>query len=432
MSVTSAFVGKEPQLGLRQTPSPFPNPPRNRQAIGRLWFWGPTPKADCSAATLAEIIADGSLSNAIFFLDTNVFTRELDISVWNALSRRRILIAPTVWKELLPWLKSPYCNNIVRNRVVSGIREQIRFANNKIDQSFETEIPPKSSDLPKLGVLFLTEDFKLHGYDYYLRLLALRKALGPIAYSYLRRELGRAPSNDEFLSEIQKQFGERAFLLARKGLAASNSPNKINDEHLVVMAILSAIMRGVETFIITRDRDVMEQFFKILHMMTQHYRAMLIADRYAANPEATPFRRVVLDRSDPDALAFSEPSILQFETTDREFNFLPTKFHFTNIYCLLIGDGPNGLRISTCSFCAETEMAKMLLTKAWTGGLNSEKLDGRNCVVTASPLSADNHKICVRIGKERVVNLGNFGKLGVRDFSDALLDNEIFTRQSIQ
>jgi len=143
---------------------------------------------------------------------------------------------------------------------------------------------PSSRDTPKIEVLFLSEDFTNHGYDYYLRLLALRKATGPLVTSVLSKRFGRIPTNDEFLAEVQSRLGRRGFLIAKKGLEAADSPNKLTDEHFVVMAILTAIMRGTEVLILTRDPDVLEQYVKLLCLMKEHYRAMLVAERYAASP----------------------------------------------------------------------------------------------------------------------------------------------------
>jgi hypothetical protein len=45
---------------------------------------------------------------------------------------------------------------------------------------------------------------------------------------------------------------------------------------------------------VTRDPDVLEQYAKLRTLMKEHYRAMLMAERYAANPAAYPFKEVPL------------------------------------------------------------------------------------------------------------------------------------------
>ena len=129
MTVTSRFVDEEPLLASRRIRSPFPNPPPNRSAIGRLTFHGPSPKLDLSAGELAHAIGVAALQDAVVFLDTNIFIADLDASVWDALFTRQIFITPDVWKELLPWLKTPLHNKAVRDRVVAAVQNQAKSSN---------------------------------------------------------------------------------------------------------------------------------------------------------------------------------------------------------------------------------------------------------------------------------------------------------------
>jgi hypothetical protein len=335
----------------------------------------------------------GALPDAAVFLDTNIFTTEMDTSVWDALYTKRVFITPGVWKELLPWLKTPFCNTTVRDRVLAAVRNQVSSESNS-QESRHPQGRPQSPDTAKMEVLF-DKDFTNHGYEYYLKLLALRKAMGPLAASVLTKRFGKAPTHDQFLAEVQGQLGPRGFRIARKGLEAANSPNMLTDEQLVVMAILTAIVRGTEVFIITRDADVLEQYFKVLSLMKEHYRAMHVAERYAANPHSMPFREVSIHSDGVSIPEFSGNSVLQFETTDVEFNPLPAGFNFVNIYCLVLGGRASHMRVTFSCFCAEKEMAQMLKVKARTGGLNTEKLDGRNCTIRTEPLTPENHRVTV-------------------------------------
>jgi hypothetical protein len=361
MTVTSRFLDERRPLAARHVRSPFPNPPPNRSPIGRLCFCAPSPKLDCSAADLVRTIGVGALPDAAVFLDTNIFTTEMDTFVWDALYTKRVFITPGVWKELLPWLETPFCNTTVRDRVLAAVRNQVSSASNPLESPRPQGQPP-SCDIAKMEVLF-DKHFTNHGYEYYLKLLALRKAMGPQAVSVLTNRFGKAPTHDQFLAEVQGQLGPRGFLIARKGLEAANSPNRLTDEQLVVMAVLTAIVRGTEAFIITRDADVLEQYFKVLSLMKEHYRAMHVK-RYAANPHSMPFREVPIHSDGVSIPEFSGTSVLQLETTDVEFNPLPTRFNFVNIYCLLLGGKASHMRVTFSSFCAEKEMAQMLKVKA--------------------------------------------------------------------
>ena len=252
--------------------------------------------------------------------------------------------------------------------------------------------------------------------------------MGPLASAVLTKRLGRAPTRNEFLAEVQGNLGERGFLMARKGNEAANSPNKITDETLVLTAILTAIIRGSEVFIVTRDADVLEQYFKLLVLIKEHYRAMLAAEQYAANPGAMAFRQMPVQDDGVHVPPFTGTSFLQFETTDQEFNPLPPSFHFVNIYCLLLGGEPERMKTTFASFCAETEMARVLRVKAATGGLSTDKLGGRNCLVHTGPLTVSNHRVIVSIGKERTQSFAGFGPIGVDDLHNTLFSNELSTK----
>jgi hypothetical protein len=251
--------------------------------------------------------------------------------------------------------------------------------------------------------------------------------MGPLATAVLTKKLGRAPTQDEFNAEVQSRFGERGALLARKGLAGANSPNRLTDEHLVITAVLTAILRGSEVIIVTRDPDVLEQYYKLLCLMKEHYRAMLAAERYASNPATMHFREVPVENDGVHVPAFTGSSILQFETTDVEFNPLLPKFKFVNIYCILLGGEPAQMKVTSCTVCAETEMARVLKVKTSTNGLSTDKFNGRTCIIHAAPLTNDNHSVIVSIGKETTLPFGAMGRIGVDDFHNALHCNELRT-----
>jgi hypothetical protein len=188
MTVTSRHLEEHPPIAERRIRSPLPNPPPNRQPIARLSFDGPTIKFDCSAADLVQIVGVSAMADAVLFLDTNIFTRELDQSVWDAFSEKQIFITGGVWKELLPWLKTPFCNVPARDRVLAAIRTQVNSKTSSADSVDRKE--NAALDSPKIELLFDDENFLDHGYWYYHNLLALRKAWGPIADEVLAKQLG--------------------------------------------------------------------------------------------------------------------------------------------------------------------------------------------------------------------------------------------------
>jgi hypothetical protein len=362
-------------------------------------------------------------------LDTNIFTKHLELNLWDAFCKRRIVIVPGVWKELFPWLKTPFCNQGIRDSVVAALNRQISRAR-QVQESGLPNIQLEESNLPNIQVQMSTldQEFMNHGYDYYIKLLTLRKVMGPLANAVLTKQLGRAPTRNEFVAEVQGRFGERGLLMATKGLDAANSPNKLTDEHLVVSAVLTALIRGSEAFIVTRDPDVLEQYVKLISLIKEHYRAMLAAEQYASNASAMAFREVPVKNDGVHIPEFTARSVLEFETTDAEFNPLPQKFHFVNIYCMLLGGEPTNMKVTFCAFCAETEMARALRMKASTNGLSTDKFNGRNCIIRTAPLTPDNHRVIVSIGEEMTLPFGPMGRIGVNDFFNALQCNELRTK----
>jgi hypothetical protein len=413
MTVTSRFFHDKSREGSREMANPFPNPPAGRSAIGRLTSRGPSPKLDWTTPDLVNYI-NGTLPDAAFFPDTSIFTRDLDPAIWHALRTRRTLIVPGIGRELTPWLKNPFSNKAVRDRVASAM---------KVGLGIAAEVPRATDGIE---LLIPDEEFAKHGYNYYLNLLALRKMMGPLATAVLAKRLGRPPSQEEFHAEVQRQFGERGYLLAKKGLEAQNSSNKLTDEHLVVTAMLNAILTGSEAVIVTRDPDVLEQFAKLCTLMKEHYRATLAAERYSSNPSAYAFEEVPLV-DDNFCARFSGGSVLRFETTDGEFNPLPAKFHFVMIYCLLIGGAQDNMKVTASSFCAETEMAHALRVKATTSGLTTDKFGGRTCIILTEHITPEKQKVIVLIGNERRAQFGDFTP-GVDDVHNTLRPNEISMR----
>jgi hypothetical protein len=343
----------------------------------------------------------------------------LEPGLWEALYTRQILITPGVWKELLPWLKSPFCNRSARDRVVAAVRNQVNRGTNV------SEVTP-----PNIEVLLGDESFHRHGYEYYMRLLALRKMTGPIVKSVLTKQLGRTPTDDQFFAEVHAKFAERGFRMARKGLEVADSPNKLVDEEVVLSAVLTGIMTGREVYILTRDADLLEQYFKLLTLMKEQYRATLAAEQYFANPSSLRFRELPVENDGVHVPRFTGSSFLQCRTTDAEFNPLPQEFHFVNIHCLLLGGETSRMKLTFSAFCAETEMAKTLQIKAATNGLNTDKFDGHNCTINTARLTSDNHEVIISIGKETIVPVGKFGHIGISDFENTLFCNEVRTHIS--
>jgi hypothetical protein len=89
------------------------------------------------------------------------------------------------------------------------------------------------------------------------------------------------------------------------------------------------------------------------------------------------------------------------------------------------------VKLTSCSFCAETEMAQLLKIKTRTGGLSTDKFNGRNCTIHTSPGTAENHRVTVSIGTETMIPIGDL-RIGFDDFQNTLFENEQSTALSIR
>ncbi|MGA2439895.1 MAG: hypothetical protein ABSH08_02970 [Tepidisphaeraceae bacterium] len=431
-TVTGRFFEERRPLAQRQIPPPRYEVPEGRRPIPRLGVRGPGPKVDVSASDLAEMIGTKALNDAILFLDTNIFTTHLDPTVWDAILSKHVYIAPQVWEELKPWLKTPFQNPRVRDRVVAAVEEQA--ADLTAAKKAGNPILWSASADPGIRILFEDENLFSHGSKYYTNLLSLRKFRGVAAQYQLTKKLGRPPTQNELLAEIQPELGERGFQLAKKGAAAGRSPNIFADEEIVTLAFITALLKGSEVVIVTRDADVLEQYCKLRLLLKEHYRAMLFAEEHAQNPDRFPFREVPVVDDGVHVTPFVERSVLEYESTDIGFNPLPPRAHFVTVYCLLLGGESPSMKLTYSSFCAETEMAAVLRMKTNTGGLCTDKLGGRNCTIDTARISAlvprqipKTHRVRVSIGRPRMVPtaLGNFP---FDDFYNVLYCNEQATK----
>jgi hypothetical protein len=427
-TVTGRFFNERRPLARRQIPPARYEVPLGRVPMPHLSVYGPGPKVNATPHDLIKMIGAQTMSDAILFLDTNVFTTQLDPSVWDAIFSKHLYIAPHVWRELKPWLKSPYQNQTVRDRVIAAVGEQV--ADLTAAKVAGTTVLWSSTGDPRIRVVLEDENIFRHGYQYYSSLLSLRKYRGVAAQAQLTNRLGRLPTHDELLAEIQHELGERGFQLARKGVAAIGARNIFADEGILTLAFITAILKGSEVIIVTRDTDLLEQYCKLRLLLKEHYRAMLFAERYAENPDLFAFREVPVIDDGVHVTPFIDTSILEYQTTDIAFNPLPPQAHFVTVYCLLLGGECPNMRLTYSSFCAETEMAAVLRIKTTTGGLCTDKLDGRNCKIGTSRIPSQTvgeipraHRVTVSIGHERKVST-TLGEFGFDDFYNVLYSNE--------
>jgi hypothetical protein len=225
---------------------------------------------------------------------------------------------------------------------------------------------------------------------------------------------GRRPTKEEFFpgfKRLGKVYDDRAARIAWKGACDYDRKNYAADEQMVTMAVLHALMTGRETTILTRDHDLMDQFYKLVFLIDTHYRSMLFAAKYAAAPHefASQSKRMICeghpdffdDRFAGEDDVFLRPNL----PPDTMWNsVLPAKYDFVTVGCRWFGDGPETLQTAEMTFCADRAMVEVLKTKAQTGGLNTALLGGKNCHIWPCPEMQDALGPCVAIAMDKLVD----------------------------
>src|SRR5262249_30451890 len=127
-----------------------------------------------------------------------------------------------------------------------------------------------------------------YGYEYYVNFLSLRKRLGLAVFRELQNLLGRDPTENELKQKLGRDYHPRIAPLAFKGWKDQCKRNSLADEELVVMSVMSAVMGGTPTLIVTRDNDVFDSFTKLVETMHAHYMAYRYAEVHFLNPKGCP------------------------------------------------------------------------------------------------------------------------------------------------
>lgn len=263
---TMRHLAVTPPEGYRLVQGPNFTAPVGRMPIQRLAF-RPGEPIPFDPRQLIAIISHPNNARVRYVCDANMFIAETDDGIWEALlsAQNRLVLTRPVFDELDLWLKSPNHNDRVHRSVVAALNG-------------DSSSPIQLLDVPRQG----TSDAAV--VDYYVNLLGFRKQAGSIAGEKLQENLGRAPTPQELSNYCKDVLGIRGQLLARKGSECKSPRNLLNDELMVVLAILGAVCRGHEVVILTRDEDVLEQFYKALWLIDTHYRGMLLAEAYSRNP----------------------------------------------------------------------------------------------------------------------------------------------------
>lgn len=324
-----------------------------------------TPKVDYEPRDLCRTIEE-SPDDLMFFCDTSLFDNRTDARLWDALLNRddKMVIVPPVHRELEPWLASHPTHPAAR-----AILEQ-------------------ESSVHFLGLR--PNDEREHtAAEYYINLLGFRKKLAMLEWSKFEDEHGRPPTDEEarqLMQRLHEKIGPRGYLLAKKGKETEGSPNFHTDETLVYLAMKTGIETGREVVILSKDEDLVEQFYKLQWLLDTHYRGMLLADAIASDPTRFPARPLPTDTPILAEMFTGDDNLLverpQWLIMGDAAPILPPYCRPVIVHCWIVGH-----RFTDIAFCAEREMERLLHTKGVTRGLNTYKFGEKNCHLWLGPLN---------------------------------------------
>jgi len=164
---------------------------------------------------------------------------------------------------------------------------------------------------------------------------------------------------------VQSLLGERGYLFARKGASSSagnRAETRWTDEEVVYTALAHALRTGSETFVLTKDEDLLDQLYRLVYLVDTHYRSMLIADAYVRDFGS--FRTHAMPVGGAWAEGFTgHNNVLVERSADLPDQVLPPAFSFVAVHCLVLGK-----RRSSMTFGAEREMHQVLEVKGLTDG----------------------------------------------------------------
>lgn len=411
------FVEKKPDQ-TRAESVPLDSIPKGRVPIKRMsWGANPGEKSFASASEIAETIRFGAASETVFFLDSCFLRAPLSDDIWKALCTKTLVIPPCVKEELDVWMKSPNHNSLRSDEV----RRRLRIC---------TELPVQDS---------LGDEVRGKVAGYYHFLLALRKLVGKKFALEYEFKHGCTPSKEEFFSafkQADEKFDDRAARLAWKGNEDFSKDNYTSDEQIVIMAVLNALSTGRETVILTRDHDLMEQFYKLLYLMDTHYRSMLAAERYTASPQdfiAESTSNVMPGGQDYFGQWFQGADDMLFkESLPGESGWdslLPKESDLVNAGCMWFADGPEDLQVASMTFCADTEMRRLLQVKAESNGMNTNLFGDRNCHLSPCEILGESIGAYAAIATDKMQQLGpGYPPIRALDYEHAIRSGERFNK----
>jgi hypothetical protein len=380
-----------------------------RRSILRLAFGALTPKEDRSIPELFSLINRGPLNSKWIFPDAGFITSPMHPRFWTLGRERRIGFSEMTIAELSGWFSFPMHNDYLHMWLPRAVtRCQAEPISEGGCYRVASVLGTVGSALAPFSIAIADKSsFKQFGYDYYVKLLSLRKKLGVVVARELRTSLGRDPTDEQLKQHLHNKYHPRIATIAFKGWKDQLKRNYLADEELVVTAALTAILSGTETLILTWDTDVFDQFAKLMELLAQDYICFRFSECHFHNPEGYPLFPLDISADSSDDFPFVGNSIKHavFAYQDGE-GLPPYAFTPVHAYCVLLGNHHLAPKISTAAFCLEAEMADLLRIKGATDGKNTARFPGQN-IIAGSATGNRGFGTLMVLGEEKHVSYEN-------------------------
>ncbi len=357
--------------------------PQPRRRAMRLSFDGVHERYNWTEGRLKSELDRAVPADSILFPDTGFMKTELDWKLWEAFCQRRIELVPAVIGELQPWVNEPW-----RNKYVAWMVQKSLSLGNDVDEKIRelrinsriglqpAEWQPYAFVFPKAG-----GSSPIGAYQHYLDLIVLRKLFGKHVADEMKSRSGAVPTSSQLKNELNKLVGDRGAQIAFKGWEKFGAMNFTADEELVVQAVLTAIVTGRDTVILTWDTDLQEQFVRLMYHLCADYSCWAFGEYYAAHPEM-PLFDLAVDESLFFASSMTNKNLKHVKMPTRDSDiFWPTTWTPVGCHCLLLGNHRKELKVTPTTFYAEREMHHLLEVIHKTGGRNSERFGESNIIV---------------------------------------------------
>lgn len=331
---------------------------------------------------IRQVCEELAVQDVDCFCDNSIFDDDAPAQLWSALfeGRAAARITPRILAELKPWAD--------------------RRPNHPVNAALSAE----SDGLEVVSARDWTEP-EQRSFIHYTNILGVRKRMLHWAEIAFANEFGRPPREGDkstIHGIAQRAVGERGFLLAKKG-AGEQAAGALSfaDEELVYTAVASALRTGRQTTILTKDEDLLEQFYRLIYLLDTHYRSMLVAQLYKHH--FSTFRSHPMPRSGQWSDFFQgENNILVERDGDLQDRVLAPSFKFVAVSCVLLGG-----RLQQMTFGAETEMQNLIVMKGRTRGRNTDLLGARNChfYLAGLPAPSKDMPACFTVAEDRCHNV---------------------------